>query len=52
MGAIVVSIFVTLVVIGSVIYFHYRDERNSSNEELRQGFFKIPFRSTSEEIKG
>lgn len=27
MGAIVVSIFVTLVAVGSVVYFHYQDKK-------------------------
>ncbi len=27
MGAIVVSVFVTLVAVGSVIYFHYQDKK-------------------------
>lgn len=31
MGAIVVSVFVTLVAVGSVIYFHYQDKK-----EIRQ----------------
>jgi hypothetical protein len=36
MGAIIASIYVMVIAIGSVIYFHYEDKRNEKKNEKKK----------------